>query len=100
MNDNDYDKLLTEIFNEKIVPSEKLIIQTKEKLVEENAYEKWIGLAVFVNALLFLGLVFYIIFMPQPLTIRILLYSAVTTGTNVVIMLIYIFRERIEEVFY
>lgn len=99
MNNKDYEQLLCEMLNEEIAPSEKLIIETKELLYGKNDYEKWIGLAVFVNALLFLGFIFYIMFIPHTLVTRVLLYSAITTATNAMIILIYEFREKIEETF-
>lgn len=97
MEDEKLEQILNEYFMQEISPSEKLLKKTKRIVQTSRSTKYVIGLCVLFNVLILNACISLIFVAPFSLLLKLALYLAFTGTTNLAVLAIYLYRQKIKD---
>lgn len=99
MNEEKLEQLLKGIYSRDIAPSEKLIRQTKDRLLKNRFAARIVALVVSFNLAVFLAFISFIISVPYSIMYKVILYMTVTCVYNLLALAAYLYKDNLSEFF-
>ena len=96
---NRMDQLLQDAYNVEIVPSKHLVARTKNRIKSHRGLSCLIGLSTILNTSTMLAIIAFILFSDYNIIVKMSVFMALSTVSNLIILIIYLSRDKIGNIF-
>lgn len=95
MDDKDFDRVLSSVFNEEISAPQRLVADTKRKMKRGMELHYFLGFSLVLNMLIFIGVILCIVFAPNDIVVKLTIYTVISAITNIIILFIVLFKDNV-----